>query len=355
MPKFTISRSGQVLQVLNLEADSIVMGSDRSCSIFIDDLLVSLKQAAFIKTPTGYQLEPKARMPRLNLNGAIADQTTPLQSGDIIEVEGYQIRVDFGGEPDDLDSGKTVFNLLPVVPLGKLQIVAGPLKGTVRDLKPGEIKIGRDQAQNDIVIRADSKGDVDKSISRRHASVFVEGTNAFIEDQKSVAGTFVNGRQIPPKERVPLKSGDQIEIRSAKESTILRVIMDAHSSAPPSSPPLADWPPLTPVSSVPPPLSDLSLPPPLPVTPPPVAPPPLGPPPRQAPTPVWEPPPEPGRAPISELESRRSRQRHRPTLEVNPFESVDEPSWFASVPKWVWFGGGAVLIILIVSFLLVCR
>jgi pSer/pThr/pTyr-binding forkhead associated (FHA) protein len=366
MPKFTISRGSQELQTLTLEGEKIELGSARTCPLFLDDLLISLRQAAFVKTTGGYRLEPLARTPSLRLNGRVVDQASPVTPGDVVEIEGYQIRVDFEGPavaaaeqpppPIDLitDPAKTVF-IVPIKPLGQLVVIAGPLKGTVRPLMPGEIKIGRDKDQNDIVIRNDSKGEIDKSISRRHASLHVEGTSVFVEDQKSVAGTFVNGRQAPPKQRIMLKSGDQIEIRSAKESTIFRLELEAPGSAPPASPPLSDLPPVPPLSEVPLPLSDAPLPPPLPVTPLPVKPRPLTPPPRRDPSPSWGPPPEPIQEPADEPVVRPSRVRPRATFDDNLFLPSEEAGLLKSLPQWVWLAGGAALIILIVSLLLICR
>ena len=367
MPKFTISRGGKTLQTLTLEGEKIEVGSARTCQLFIDDLLISLRQAAFVKTADGFKVEALARTPSFSLNGRVVDQPLPLAPGDTIEIEGYQIRVDFERlavaaaeqppPPIDVntDPAKTVFHI-PIKPLGQLVIIAGPLKGLVRPLVPGEIKIGREQSQNDIVIRNDSKGEIDRSISRRHASIHVEGTSVSVEDQKSVAGTFVNGRQAPPKQRVMLKSGDQIEIRSAKESTVLRVELDAAGSVPPSSPPLSDLAPVPPISEVPLLLSDAPLPPPLAVTPLRATPPPLTPPPQRDPLPAWgPPPPEPIREPVDEPVGRQSRARPRATYGDNPFLPAEEASLLRSLPQWVWFAGGAALIILVVSLLLICR
>ena len=375
MPTFTIIKGGQTLQTLKLEDERIVIGADRSCRIFIDDLLISLKQAVFVKAAGGYQIEPIARTPSLTLNGRPVDQPSPVTDGDILEIEGYQIRVELGHRPvaplqqappppppevsvesvppplDVLtDPAKTIFHV-PVKPLGQLVVIAGPLKGTARPLSPGEeVRIGRDQSQNEIVIRADSKGEIDRSISRRHASIHVDGTNVFVEDKKSVAGTFVNGRQVPPNQRIPLKSGDLIEIHSAKESTVLRLELHAPTGAAPVAASHADLPPLSSVPDVPPPLADV-LPPPL-SSPRLSSPPPLTPPSRREPVPAWEPPPP---EPVPDEIRRPSRARARSSFDDNPFQPVEEPGWFASLPRWVLFAGGAGLIILVVSLLLICR
>ncbi|HLB30010.1 MAG TPA: FHA domain-containing protein, partial [Gammaproteobacteria bacterium] len=316
-----------------------------------------------VKTPDGYRVEPVVRTPGFSVNGRAVGQPVSLLPGDMVEIEGYQIQVDFealavppvtGPTPIplevDTDSAKTVF--LVKKPLGQLVVLAGPLKGLVRPLVPGEIRIGRDQSQNEIVIRNDSKGEIDKSISRRHASIHVDGSTVSLEDQKSVAGTFVNGRPAPPKQRMILKSGDQIEIRSAKESTVIRVELDAPGSLGQSPPPLSGPAPLPPLPEVLPPLSASPLPPPLAATP---SPPPLAPLPQRDSRPAWAPPPEPVREQPPERPERSPRARARATFDDNPFQQVEDVSWYHTLPSWTWFAAGAALIILVVSFLLICR
>ena len=360
MPKFTISKDGRTLQTLTFEGEKIELGSARTCQLFIDDLLISLHQMAFVKTPDGYRVEPIVRTPGFSVSGRAVGQPVSLKPGDIVEIEGYQIQVDFEALvvapvveqtpiplDVDTDSARTVFHVKK--PLGQLLVVAGPLKGLVRTLVPGEIRIGRDQTQNEIVLRNDSKGEIDKSISRRHASIHIDGSTVSIEDQKSIAGTFVNGRPAPPKQRMMLKSGDQIEIRSAKESTVIRVEFDAPGSVEQSPAPLSGPAPLPPLAASP-------LPPPLAATPPPLVPPPLAPLSQRDSRPAWTPPPEPIREPpLPERPERSSRARGRATFDDNPFQQVEDVSWYHTLPSWTWFAAAAALIILVVSFLLICR
>jgi pSer/pThr/pTyr-binding forkhead associated (FHA) protein len=53
----------------------------------------------------------------------------------------------------------------------------------------------------------------DRSISRQHACLRYAGGTWFIQDQQSVAGTFVNGRKASA---TSLKDGDEIEIGNTK-------------------------------------------------------------------------------------------------------------------------------------------
>ena len=69
----------------------------------------------------------------------------------------------------------------------------------------GGLVIGSHDALVDVVI-ADSK------ISRRHARVFVVDGRCQIEDLNSTNGTFVNGRQPAPFERVSIAAGDRVAL-----------------------------------------------------------------------------------------------------------------------------------------------
>jgi pSer/pThr/pTyr-binding forkhead associated (FHA) protein len=47
-------------------------------------------------------------------------------------------------------------------------------------------------------------------VSRAHATIVIAATAVTVEDQKTVNGTFVNGREV--KTREPLKSGDVVRV-----------------------------------------------------------------------------------------------------------------------------------------------
>lgn len=444
MPTFTITKDGQTLDTVTLEGERIELGSANTCKLFIDDLLISLHQAAFLKTPDGYDIEPIARTPQFTMNGEPVSERTPLAPGAVIAIEGYEIHVDGGAgasgasssaaskpapppprpeppqpapepppplppleepmpaatatpeplpplpplepeppkatppkessqpplppplppipeplfaedappkapssapssEPPPLPplppldpppskpkaEAKTQY-VAPVKPIGQLVVTKGPLKGRSWPIAGTEIKIGREQGQNDILVRFDAKGEIDTSISRRHASILIEGDYAFLQDQGSVAGTFVNGKQAAKGTRVPLRSGDEIEIRSAKESTVFRVELGTSES--PAAPPQP-----TPEPSYAPP------------------PPPPSPAPGPPPSPHYETPPEPPRRaerePRREREPSRRRERRGGFDDDNPFAPV-EPQ---GMPPWVWFaiGGAVIVIILILVFVFI--
>lgn len=112
-----------------------------------------------------------------------------------------------------------------------LLAVWGPLAGRRFQLKSGETKIGRDKEANEIVVREDEQGELDTSISRRHASLFWSnifapgggGVDFSIIDVGSKLGVMVNGKKIRPEKGFPLKIGDEIGILSEKTPTIFRL------------------------------------------------------------------------------------------------------------------------------------
>ena len=86
----------------------------------------------------------------------------------------------------------------------KLYVMGGRQKHQSFDLKSETIYIGRDQ-ENDIQID-------DKYISRKHLKLQRKGNKYFIQDLNTKNGTFVNGKQINPKELFELGEGHTIVI-----------------------------------------------------------------------------------------------------------------------------------------------
>lgn len=103
-----------------------------------------------------------------------------------------------------------------------LLAISGPLKGEKFRLKKDINRIGRDRKQNDIVIRNDSKGELDKSISRKHAEIEFKDGRFYLSDRASQMRTKLNGHTISTDEILTLNVGDVVEISSIKESTIFR-------------------------------------------------------------------------------------------------------------------------------------
>jgi len=209
-----------------------------------------------------------------------------------------------------------------------LVATAGPLKGQHWDLKSGETRIGRESGQNDIVIRFDAEGNVDKSVSLRHASVHVVGDRVYVEDAGSAAGTFVNVNAAPPRQRVEVRAQDLIEIRSSRESTLLRVEL-GREAAPAMAAPQAQPQQVAPQP----------------------APRPIEPPPAPMPGPRHE---APALGDYAAEEPPVVRRRRRETSAAeNPFVPLDEPRASGKIPRWGWIVAGAGILLLVIIILLI--
>lgn len=102
--------------------------------------------------------------------------------------------------------------------------IYGPYTGKKYLLSNDVTRIGRDTKLNDIIIRKNSKGEVDPSISRRHATITRKEDGYYISDRRSKTRTFVNQQMLSETDEVKLEPGDEIEIVSDQKSTILRFL-----------------------------------------------------------------------------------------------------------------------------------
>src|SRR5688572_14790279 len=94
-----------------------------------------------------------------------------------------------------------------------LTLVVGPKRYALADV----IRIGRDPACQ-VVLN-------DPRVSRLHATVWVQEGAAFVRDENSSNGTYLNGQRLPPG-TAALKVGDALEIGGS----VLTVAGDAGST-----------------------------------------------------------------------------------------------------------------------------
>jgi hypothetical protein len=76
------------------------------------------------------------------------------------------------------------------------------------------INLGRIDPTENIFPEIDlsTDGDLAKSVSRRHASIFYQGETLLIEDQASINGTFINGTRLAPYFPEALNNGDVLQL-----------------------------------------------------------------------------------------------------------------------------------------------
>ncbi len=80
---------------------------------------------------------------------------------------------------------------------------SGEMNGKVMPITRNRLMIGR-ASSSDLRLR-------EKSVSRTHAQIFVTSSGIYIQDDKSTAGTYINGKKIQPRLNVLLRDGDIIE------------------------------------------------------------------------------------------------------------------------------------------------
>ena len=107
-----------------------------------------------------------------------------------------------------------------------LLAIHGPYFGKKYQLNFGETRIGRDSKLNDIVLRLNKKGEVDPSISRRHATIAFRDDKFYFTDKRSQSRSRVNQQQVTENDEIRLTAGDEIEIISDQQSTIFRFVKE---------------------------------------------------------------------------------------------------------------------------------
>ena len=117
----------------------------------------------------------------------------------------YQIQEDTALLEKATVTGKEVEVKPSTDKVNTIAIKKGPSAGTEFLIEKEEIIIGRDPA-SDIFLN-------DVTVSRRHARIFFEKNEAFIEDLGSLNGIFVDGKRV---EKAHLKPGAEIQIGKFK-------------------------------------------------------------------------------------------------------------------------------------------
>jgi len=274
MPKIVVKRKAEVYKEFPIRPfqSRIIIGSEGDNDLIIADKKVSMHHLVIEKEGTCYYVRDNQSAFGSYLNGDRISDRALLSSGDEIKLGDHSLifenvlfeknvvdetssesvesieEVDFStdqhvpiSEPEiefsEIDSNELSIeernekppvstistpteNLVPHY----LLAIYGPYLGKKYRLNYGVTKIGRDNTLNDIVIREDSKGKVDPSVSRRHATVFMEAGNYFIMDKRSKTRTRVNQQQLDEEDVIQLFPKDEIEIVSDQKSTIFRFV-----------------------------------------------------------------------------------------------------------------------------------
>ncbi|MFZ5517698.1 MAG: FHA domain-containing protein [Candidatus Zhuqueibacterota bacterium] len=273
MPKIVVKRKAEVYKEFPIRPfqNKITIGSEGDNDLIIADKRVSMHHLAIEKEGTNYFVQDNNSAFGTLLNGEKVIERTLLASGDEIHIGEHSLIFEnilfdksiksekfpekpaavgertyadalpesSAASPDietevDIAEGLSAQLLedgekIAAEPIRSdliphyLVAIYGPYTGKKYRLNFGITRIGRDTSLNDIVIRENSKGQIDPSISRRHATISLEAGNFFITDKRSKTRTRVNQRQLNEDDTVQLFPGDEIEIVSDQRSTIFRL------------------------------------------------------------------------------------------------------------------------------------
>ena len=93
-----------------------------------------------------------------------------------------------------------------------------------------ETRIGRDKKFNDIVINKNARGELDQSVSRRHATLRRRDNTWVLSDKRSKSRTRLNGRKLTETEEAIVIDDDEIEIISDQKSHIFRLVREGSTN-----------------------------------------------------------------------------------------------------------------------------
>ncbi|MCA9742546.1 FHA domain-containing protein [candidate division KSB1 bacterium] len=282
MPRLIVKQKAEVINELILKGSqvSFKIGSEPDNDLVIDDKKVSMLHAKIERHANTYHLEDLKSAFGTFLNSEKVDGKVELKNGDEISLGAYTIVFDnpleyldmpLGGgkseefapkgareqagpakepvahatsEEDDevfvevLDHDEQEQNgqhepvsqpeLKTEMAPYYLLAIYGPYRGKRYQLRYSETKIGRDVKLNDVVIRQNKKGEVDPSISRRHATISYQNSSFYVGDKRSKTRTYVNQAMVPEDAEVQLHPGDEVEIVSDQCSTIFRFVAEGN-------------------------------------------------------------------------------------------------------------------------------
>ncbi|MFQ5637575.1 MAG: FHA domain-containing protein [bacterium] len=263
MPKLLVKKKAEVITEfhINNTRASVTIGSDSSNDIVIVDKLISDKHVQVEYQMNRYFARDMNSAFGTVLNGKRLDRTSELKDGDLLQIGEHYIvfenplpQVDAAffetSSSSENHSQKEEMEVIPQTTQAKIHALAeaigrgsgvtehdsskgdwapyyltaiyGPYRGKRYQLRYGETKIGRDENLNDIILKQNSDGKNDQSISRRHATISFRNNSFYVTDKRSKTRTLVNQIVVPEDGEIQLYPNDEIEIVSDQHSTIFR-------------------------------------------------------------------------------------------------------------------------------------
>lgn len=276
MPKLILKKKAEVLQELHMKTAKATysIGAEEDNDLVIDDKRVSMKHALIERHGTRYYVRDMKSAFGTFVNDEKVEDQVELKNGDRLTIGDHSVIFEnpleyldksfFGDDEPELKTEPIVERAAsngenpvsepesvvvqmveedPAITPAKeeavkaapdenmapyyLLAIHGPYRGKKYQLRYGETRIGRDSKLNDIVIRENKRGEVDPSISRRHATISYHQNAFHVSDKRSKTRTYVNQTPVPEDGEISLHPGDEIEIVSDQQSTIFRFVAES--------------------------------------------------------------------------------------------------------------------------------
>jgi pSer/pThr/pTyr-binding forkhead associated (FHA) protein len=186
----------------------LTIGRDEDNDICLKQRTVSRKHAQLSVQPDGVSLlvrDLESYM-GVKLNGKKISQQCAFRVGDFIELGDYVLSLQSPENAPPVEEPKVSNDPLPPEAHAKLVAVSSNLAGQAYPLDRRELIIGREPAENDVVIQH-------RSVSRNHAKIIWRDHHFTVIDLRSSNGILVNGS---PFRAANLVTGDVITLGHVK-------------------------------------------------------------------------------------------------------------------------------------------
>jgi pSer/pThr/pTyr-binding forkhead associated (FHA) protein len=199
-PGLTIKKAGGGSSFFVISKPNVIIGRSHRLNndiVIEDDGMISKRHAKISMTADGFRITDIDSTNGVWVNGERVTDAV-LKSGDVIRLGSTEIIFDEAG------SSKTVASVAKEQVKSSPKLISGDNVKNEEYLLASDMVIGRSLGSD---IRVDHS-----SVSRRHARIFRDGSDYYIEDLGSANGTLVNDSDVHQNSPVRLRTGDHIRV-----------------------------------------------------------------------------------------------------------------------------------------------
>ncbi len=202
MPKIVVKNKVEIVKEYVIGKGKVTVGRVKGNSITLDDEAISEEHCVISRIDNKLVLEDLNTAFGTTVNGKVISKQE-ISIGDEIGVGNHLLSIKPSGK-EKVKKSAIGDSRIEAYLLG----IQGKMDGRKFELNPVETRIGRAKDFNDIWILKT----LDKSVSRRHATINYTDGKFILTDKRSRNRTFVNQQQVNETDEVALKSGDEILI-----------------------------------------------------------------------------------------------------------------------------------------------